>query len=101
MSLRKNEMKLKYKLPALIRTFYTPCFSPESRKVIKSIWQVFWLVLLSDYLPIVDGQWYADRTVVVLHERTYSYGDSAGFSPDFPFNGAVAPTKIWANLRFI
>jgi hypothetical protein len=48
------------------------------------------------HLPIVDfiRQWYVDRTAAALmaHEKTYSYGDSAGLNaflavtPDFPFN---------------
>jgi hypothetical protein len=31
--------------------------------------------------------------------RAYSYGDSAGFTPDFPFKDAIASTKIAANLH--
>jgi hypothetical protein len=30
--------------------------------------------------------------------KPYSYGDSAGFTPDFPFNGALAPTKYSAKM---
>ena len=30
---------------------------------------------------------------------TYSYGDSAGFSPDFPIKDAGASTKVGANLQ--
>jgi hypothetical protein len=29
----------------------------------------------------------------------YSYGDSAGFSPDFPFNPTNAGTKFAANVE--
>jgi hypothetical protein len=49
------------------------------------------------YLPIAYGQWREDWTVLV--NRAYSYGDSAGFAPDFPFKDAIASTKIAANLH--
>jgi hypothetical protein len=57
--------------------------------------------LVSDTFPSLIGQWYVDRTVANLfdfHERAYSYGDSAGIKPDFPFNpppgGTKIPTKV-------
>jgi hypothetical protein len=30
--------------------------------------------------------------------KAYSYGDSAGFTPDFPFNGATRQPITWANV---
>jgi len=44
------------------------------------------------YLPIrFRGQWFEVLPVGFI---TYSYGDSAGFAPDFPFNDGEASTKI-------
>jgi hypothetical protein len=44
------------------------------------------------YLPIrFRGQWFEVLPVGFI---TYSYGDSAGFTPDFPFNDDEASTKI-------
>jgi hypothetical protein len=43
-------------------------------------------------------QWLFDRTFVFIafqhrnRKGAYSYGDSAGFTPDFPFNPAIAGT---------
>jgi hypothetical protein len=34
----------------------------------------------------------------ILSALPYSYGDSAGFSPDFPFNPAGAGTKSATNV---
>jgi len=49
------------------------------------IWQVFWLVPSPADLPIRQatdsGLKFAGSV-----SGTYSYGDSAGFTPDFPFN---------------
>jgi hypothetical protein len=43
-------------------------------------------------LPIrFRGQWFEVLPVGLI---TYSYGDSAGFAPDFPFNDDEASTKI-------
>jgi hypothetical protein len=66
--------------------------------IIIDLWQVFWLMFSPAYLPIrgPHGQWFevlpgdfqppakAPGGLVNIH----SYGDSAGFAPDFPFNDA-------------
>jgi O-methyltransferase len=57
---------------------------------------------VSDTFPSLIGQWYADRTDVndrKIHERVYSYGDSAGFTPDFPFNPPPGGTKITTKVK--
>lgn len=36
--------------------------------------------------------------LLLTHSPPYSYGDSAGFAPDFPFNDAVASTKYAAKM---
>jgi hypothetical protein len=67
------------------------------------IWQVFWLAGLMNTFPSAsDGQWYFFhlprvasrksknlRFTMTIHDSAYSYGDSAGFSPDFPFNSLM------------
>jgi len=53
----------------------------------------------STYLPILlKGQW---LEVLSGCSGIYSYGDSAGSSPDFPFNDAEASTMIAANVKII
>jgi hypothetical protein len=48
------------------------------------------------YLPIrFRGQWFEVLPVGFI---TYSYGDSAGFAPDFPFNDDEASTKIGVKI---
>jgi len=56
-------------------------------------WQVFWL--MPHRLPSHPrrGQWLKSagdfrRRLNRMAEAFYSYGDSAGFAPDFPFNDA-------------
>jgi hypothetical protein len=44
------------------------------------IWQVFWLALLVIAFPF--SQWQFDNSC----KKAYSYGDSTGLTPDFPFN---------------
>ena len=45
------------------------------------------------HLPIRGrGQWSEELPVIL--DSTYSYGDSAGITPDFPFNDVEASTKI-------
>lgn len=58
-------------------------------------------LLSVEHLPIPCGTVAEDPTVVkreTFHEKAYSYGDSAGITPDFPFNGAHAPTNHDANV---
>jgi hypothetical protein len=70
--------------------FYIPCFSPESRESSVCTWQVFWLAPV-EHLPIT---FYCNSGLKIQQtcidkrstRRAYSYGDSAGFTPDFPFN---------------
>src|SRR5258708_2247523 len=72
--------------------------------MIEWIWQVFWLVSDPASLPIRQcGQWFGVcRSFSLFLSRgsgdTYSYGDSAGITPDFPFNDAGASTSIGANV---
>ena len=43
--------------------------------------------------------WITIQTVILsLSKKAYSYGDSAGFTPDFPFNPAIAGTNYVANV---
>lgn len=55
------------------------------------IWQVFWLGLSFNTFPLLE-QWYklkAFQNPLLWRDlggRPYSYGDSAGITPDFPFN---------------
>jgi hypothetical protein len=69
--------------------------SPESSVIKKSTWQVFWLVpcLLPSHPP-VDEQWPGVNNFRRIVCRTHSYGDSAGFTPDFPFNPDIAGTRF-------
>lgn len=55
------------------------------------------------YLPVLSGQW--SEVLPGSFSRLkrgrmdiYSYGDSAGFAPDFPFNGALRQPKICTNI---
>jgi hypothetical protein len=62
---------------------------------------------LLKYLPITNiaRQWFEESAEVKMKKssfsftlKAYSYGDSAGITPDFPFNPAVAGTKYTANV---
>jgi hypothetical protein len=62
------------------------------------IWQVFWLSLV-DTFPLEFQQWSADSTCeLVTTRRLYSYGDSTGFTPDFPFHPDAIGNQIIANV---
>jgi hypothetical protein len=67
-------------------------FSPESSVILFEPGRSSGL-LMSEHLP-VKKQWYVDPDIewakLKLPHTAYSYGDSAGFAPDFPFNGASA-----------
>jgi hypothetical protein len=40
------------------------------------------------------------RMLIVYHSLVYSYGDSAGIAPDFPFNPGLKPgTVTLANVK--
>jgi len=70
-------------------------FTPFTRKlnVVNLIWQVFWLTL--SWLPsrpfrcIGTNSGWRNQACYLL-TGYYSYGDSAGFTPDFPFNPFVS-----------
>jgi len=66
--------------------FTPPAFHPKALRFKICIWQVFWLVscLLPSH-PSVEGQWPQCKRFYRTNE-THSYGDSAGITPDFPFN---------------
>jgi hypothetical protein len=65
-------------------------FSPESKIECCLIWQVFWLGVYFNAFPLIKivAKIEASRTPSSggVGEAPYSYGDSAGFPPDFPFN---------------
>jgi|GEM_PF-3659097 len=42
---------------------------------------------------------YSRLTFDVSRLKAYSYGDSAGFTPDFPFNPEPSGTKYAANVK--
>jgi hypothetical protein len=69
-----------------------PRFSPESRECDNMIRQVFWLMLHRLTFPSATADSGVVVRVIPLPGRPergiYSYGDSAGFTPDFPFNDA-------------
>ena len=87
-----------------LKPFYISCLSPESLNDNNCTWQVFWLALLLNTFPslIMIRQWYVDCAELMSetnqHSRAYSYGDSAGFTPDFPFNpersGTIYSAKV-------
>jgi hypothetical protein len=73
------------------------------------IGQVFWLEFLLITFPSkLYGQWFNVQRensefemrnglpfsiLCLLFPNPYSYGDSAGFTPDFPFNSPIGETK--------
>jgi len=70
-----------------------PRFSPESRECVDGIRQVFWLMLHLRTFPSGGADSGTEEagdsaTGVTGAGAFYSYGDSAGFAPDFPFNDA-------------
>jgi hypothetical protein len=67
-----------------------PAFHPKALRLWISTWQVFWLVscLLPSH-PALGGTVAKCNPFPTAHgsrDETHSYGDSAGFTPDFPFN---------------
>jgi len=57
-------------------------------------------LLSAEHLPVPrhSGLYFQQRGSYYCALKAYSYGDSAGFAPDFPFNGAEAPTNNGANV---
>jgi hypothetical protein len=56
---------------------------------IGEIWQVFWLGVHFNafpYFTVAKIKASQSPPLGGLEEAPYSYGDSAGFTPDFPFN---------------
>jgi hypothetical protein len=80
----KTEMKTS---PAA--EFYISGLSPESSLIKYFMRQVFWLNLNLVAFPWRDsrhsGKNYQD-VYRITRDGYYSYGDSAGIKPDFPFN---------------
>ena len=76
--------------------FYISRLSPESLNVVnpdsyREIWQVFWLGVYFKAFPLIKTVAKFEAFPKPLQRRglgrpLYSYGDSAGLSPDFPFN---------------
>jgi hypothetical protein len=44
------------------------------------------LLALPHFLTFPCEQWFCGRNVLQIAASIYSYGDSAGIKPDFPFN---------------
>jgi hypothetical protein len=44
------------------------------------------LLALLHFLTFPCEQWFCERNVLLFADGNYSYGDSAGIEPDFPFN---------------
>lgn len=81
--------------------YHSRIFKPFTRKLNRDnlIRQVFWLGLLL-YLPASLGlQWFEVGANGMLFPKPYSYGDSAGFTPDFPFNGAKGANRYGCKSR--
>jgi hypothetical protein len=77
-------------------------FSSESFEYY-CIRQVFWLAFFSVAFPKQNVQWpLCTETFVgmacMLPKGAYSYGDSAGFSPDFPFNRTLGCEPITGQM---
>jgi len=115
-----KKIKLKYKLPANARSFYIPCLSPES--FVNVIMMLAGLLACSVFNTFPSRRkrnsgtkieqccllfivccfycWIREwasklRTTNYKPQtkRDYSYGDSAGFTPDFPFNHAYSANQ--------
>ena len=70
-----------------------PRFSPESRECLDGTRQVFWLMLHRYTFPSAAADsglcvWAVIPLPAAPERGIYSYGDSAGLTPDFPFNDA-------------
>ena len=82
---------------------YIPAFHPKAKLNVVLIWQVFWLGVYFNAFPLIKivAKIEASRKPPPrkgFGEALYSYGDSAGLTPDFPFNPAHAGTKSVANV---
>ncbi len=73
---------------------YSACFSPESVAInmlpgrSSGLFPVYCLPILR-----FAGQWPQCKQFRFKRIETHSYGDSAGITPDFPFNPALAGTR--------
>jgi len=66
-------------------------FLPPEAERVYLIRQVFWLGLLLITFPVAFGGpvvfiQQANMKRIFIARLPHSYGDSAGFAPDFPFN---------------
>lgn len=81
--------------------FTLHAFHPKALNDSICTWQVFWLAPVNHLpIPVKPEQWFEDLTgmwantaveniVFTYHVKAYSYGDSAGITPDFPFNPVI------------
>ena len=113
MSFQETKKTEKYKLP-LQTAFTFHAFHPKAvndRLYVAGLLACY--LLLNLPIPPMAKQWLVDTTVVIdwskkayftshfspFTSKAYSYGDSAGFTPDFPFNPAQGENQIQRKCR--